>query len=293
MKPPPFQYHDPATLEEALELLGTKDNAKLLAGGQSLMPMLNMRYVQPDHLIDLNKITDLSYIREEGDFVRIGAMTRQRDLEFSAMVRTRCPLMCEALGNVGHRPTRNRGTIGGSLCHLDPAAELLMVATAIDAIVELHGKTGRRDVTIAEFPASFMTPAIQLDEIVTGVCFRPWPSDHGSAFLELSRRHGDFALVSIAVLLEMDGDIVRRCSITVGGLTHAPKRVRAGEAILQGNRLTSQNIEQTAAACAEFEATSDIHGSAAYRRQVAKTLAARAIPIAQGRVGQVKLRGQT
>jgi carbon-monoxide dehydrogenase medium subunit len=292
MKPPPFQYHDPATLEEALELLGTKDNVKVLAGGQSLMPMLNMRYVQPDHLVDLNQVTDLSFMREEDELVRIGAMTRQRELEFSAMIRARCPLMCEALTNVGHRPTRNRGTIGGSLCHLDPVAELLTVATAIDAVIEVRGKNGRRDVTIAEFPAFFMTPAIEADEIVTGVRFRPWPSGHGSAFLELSRRHGDFALVSLAVLLELDGDIVRRCSITVGGLSHAPKRVHAGEAALQGNRLTSENIEQAATACAEFDATSDIHGSAAYRKKVAKTLAMRAIPIAQSRADQAQMRGK-
>lgn len=292
MKPPPFHYHDPATIEEALELLGAKNNAKLLAGGQSLMPMLNMRYVQPDHLIDLNKISALSFLREEDDLICIGAMTRQRDLEFSAMIHARFPLMHEALTNIGHRTTRNRGTIGGSLCHLDPAAELLAVVTAFDGIVEVCGKTGTRDVTFAEFPAFFMTPAIQPDEIVTGIRLQPWPTGHGSAFLELSRRHGDFALVSLAVLLDLDGDVVRRCSITVGGLAHAPKRITAGEKVLQGNRLTSENIEQAAAACAALEATSDIHGSAGYRQHVAKTLALRAIPIAQRRAAQAQTRAR-
>ncbi|MGA0315431.1 MAG: FAD binding domain-containing protein, partial [Alphaproteobacteria bacterium] len=124
MKPPPFSYHDPSTLEDAVTLLSSLENAKVLAGGQSLMPMLNMRYVLPDHVVDINKIEDLSYIREDGDALEIGAMTRQRDLEFSEIVQKKCPLMHEALLQVGHRQTRNRGTLGGSLSHLDPAAEL-------------------------------------------------------------------------------------------------------------------------------------------------------------------------
>ena len=128
MKPPPFSYHDPETVAEVVGLLSRLENAKLLAGGQSLMPMLNMRFVLPDHIIDLNRVNGLSYIRENGNTLVIGAMTRQRDLEFSDVIRTRCPLMHEAIVQVGHRQTRNRGTIGGSLCHLDPSAELVSVA---------------------------------------------------------------------------------------------------------------------------------------------------------------------
>src|SRR5262245_9827046 len=124
MKPPPFSYHDPRSVAEAVALLGQLDNAKLLAGGQSLMPMLNMRFVLPDHIIDLNTVAELSYIREDGDVLAVGAMTRQRDLEYSDLVAHRCPLMHAAIRLVGHRQTRNRGTLGGSLCHLDPAAEL-------------------------------------------------------------------------------------------------------------------------------------------------------------------------
>jgi carbon-monoxide dehydrogenase medium subunit len=292
MKPPPFRYHDPATVAEALDLLGTKENAKLLAGGQSLMAMLNMRYVQPDHLIDLNKISELAYIRDEQDLIRIGAMTRQRDLEFSDVIRRRCPLMHEALLNVGHRQTRNRGTIGGSLCHLDPAAELLAVATAHDAVIEVRGIHGARDVPIASFPAFFMTPAIEAGEIVTGVRFQPWPAGHGSVFLELSRRHGDFALVSVAVLLDFDGDIVRRASVTIGGLTHAPQRIAAAEAALQGKRVTRECIESASAACAALPATSDVHGSAGYRQHVARIIAARAIAAAENRAAVAKGSGR-
>ena len=125
MKPPPFRYYDPRTVADAIGLLGRLDNAKLLAGGQSLMPMLNMRYVLPDHVIDLNRVEGLSYIREAGGAIEIGAMTRQRELEFSDLIRAKLPIMHEALLQVGHRQTRNRGTIGGSLCHLDPAAEVM------------------------------------------------------------------------------------------------------------------------------------------------------------------------
>src|SRR5262249_14248074 len=131
MKPPPFSYHDPRTISDAVGLLGRLENAKLLAGGQSLMPMLNMRFVLPDHVIDLNQVESLSYIRENNGGLEVGAMTRQRDLEFSDVVRRRCPLIHDAIVQVGHRQTRNRGTLGGSLCHLDPAAELVSVAAAM------------------------------------------------------------------------------------------------------------------------------------------------------------------
>src|SRR5215468_7473716 len=162
MKPPPFDYHDPTTVDDVVGLLGRLENAKLLAGGQSLMPMLNMRFVLPDHVIDLNRVDGLSYIKESGNTLEIGAMTRQRDLEFSDVIRTRCPLMHEAIQQVGHRQTRNRGTIGGSLCHLDPSAELVSVCAAHDATVVATGPNGQREVPFAEFPVAYMTPAIEL-----------------------------------------------------------------------------------------------------------------------------------
>src|SRR6204780_3001664 len=146
MKPPPFSYHDPCTAADVVGLLGSLENAKLLAGGQSLMPMLNMRFVLPDHVIDLNRVDGLSTIRENGGAIEIGAMTRQRDIEYSDLVRERCPLMHEAISQVGHRQTRNRGTLGGSLCHLDPSAELVSVAAAVDAKVTVAGKDGTRSI---------------------------------------------------------------------------------------------------------------------------------------------------
>src|SRR6195256_5797409 len=139
MKPPPFRYHDPKTVSEAVGLLAQLENAKLLAGGQSLMPMLNFRFVQPDHVIDLNLVEGMSGIKEANGALEIGAMTRQRDLEFSELIKTKCPLLHQAIMHIGHRQTRNRGTIGGSLCHLDPAAELVSVAAAHDATVVVAG----------------------------------------------------------------------------------------------------------------------------------------------------------
>ena len=146
MKPPLFSYHDPRSTADVVGLLSSLDNAKLLAGGQSLMPMLNMRYVLPDHVIDLNRVDGLSHIRERDGALEIGAMTRQRDIEFSDLVRERCPLMHEAVRQVGHRQTRNRGTLGGSLCHLDPSAELVSVAAALDAKISVTGKNGARSI---------------------------------------------------------------------------------------------------------------------------------------------------
>ena len=174
MKPPPFQYHDPKTVAEAVGLLGTLDNAKLLAGGQSLMPMLNMRFVLPDHVIDLNRVDGLSYIREAGGALEIGAMTRQRDLEFSDLVKAKCPLLHEAIMHIGHRQTRNRGTIGGSLCHLDPAAELVSIAAAHDATVAVAGPDGQREIAFRDFPAGYLTPSICNSAAADTMAKSPW-----------------------------------------------------------------------------------------------------------------------
>jgi aerobic carbon-monoxide dehydrogenase medium subunit len=283
VKPPAFKYHDPTTIADVIDLLATRENAKLLAGGQSLMAMLNMRFVQPDHIIDLNKVPDLSHLKNDGGQIRIGAMTRQRDLEFSALIHEQLPLMREAVMNVGHRQTRNRGTIGGSLCHLDPAAELPAVMMAYDGVLQIRGKAGTRTVPMAEFPADFMTPAIAPDEMLIGVSLTPWPRKHGSAFIEFSRRRGDFALVSAAVLLQLDGEIVRRASITVGGLSFAPTRIAEAENWLLQKPADEENFHQAAEACGEIKATGDIYGSAAYRQQLARVLAFRALKLARER----------
>ena len=286
MKPPPFSYHDPQTIPEALELLATRENAKLLAGGQSLMPMLNMRFVLPDHVIDLNRVAELSYIREVEDALEIGAMTRQFELEFSEVVRARCPLLSEALLEVGHRQTRNRGTIGGSLCHLDPSAELVAVATALDATVGVAGPKGKRELRFADFPVAFMTPALDQDELLTSVRLPLWRPGHGYAFIEFARRHGDFAVVSAAVLLEKarNGKIAR-ASVTLSGLAPAPVRVKEAEDALVGTALSNELIRDAAEHCRKLEAVDDVHASASYRQHLAAVLARRALEKASSRCG--------
>ncbi|MSP67444.1 MAG: xanthine dehydrogenase family protein subunit M [Alphaproteobacteria bacterium] len=288
MKPPPFRYHDPGSLDEAVALLATLENAKLLAGGQSLMPMLNMRFVQPDHVIDLNRITGLAHIRESAARIEIGAMTRQRDLEFSDLIRCRCPLMREALLQVGHRQTRNRGTIGGSLCHLDPAAELPMVAAALEADIQVASRRGTRTLPMADFPAFYMTPAIEPDEIVTGLGFTPWPEGHGAAFVEFARRPGDFAVVGVAALLDLDGaGCIRRAAIALGGVGQGPVRWSRGEDLLQGEAATDDTLRAAAESCRGVAAMGDAQASADYRRHLAGVLAGRALRAARDRARRV------
>jgi len=285
MKPPPFSYHDPRSVADAVGLLGRLDNAKLLAGGQSLMPMLNMRFVQPDHVVDLNRVEGLSFIRESGGALEVGAMTRQRELEFSDLVRSRCPLMHEAICLVGHRQTRNRGTLGGSLCHLDPAAELVAVAAALDAAVTVTGPNGARAVEFAAFPVAYMTPAVEPNEVLTAVRFPLWPAGHGHAFVEFARRHGDFAIVSAAVLLTEDatGNIAR-ASVTLGGMGVAPVRVREVEAALAGRQPDDKLLRDACEACRKLDAIDDVHAPASYRQHLATVMARRALEQARARL---------
>ena len=278
MKPPPFVYHDPRTIDDAIALLAEKDNAKLLAGGQSLMPMLNMRFVLPDDVIDINKIGNLSYIREEDDALVFGGMTRQRDIEYSDLVAQKIPLMREAILNVGHRQTRNRGTYGGSLSHLDPSAELPSVSMAQDAIVSVRKKGGGRDIAMADFPMGYMMPSFDLDEMVTDIRVPLWPEGHGYAFVEFARRHGDFAITSSAVLLDVaDGGKITRASVTVGGVGPSPLRVTTVEEGLAGETGSTDLFTEIAEKCREIDAMEDVYAPAWYRQHLAAVLTRRAL----------------
>jgi carbon-monoxide dehydrogenase medium subunit len=278
MKPPDFSYHDPRTTADAVGLLSSQENAKLLAGGQSLMPMLNMRFVLPDHVIDLNRVEGLNYINARGDTLEIGAMTRQRDIEFSDIVKKKCPLMREAITQVGHRQTRNRGTIGGSLCHLDPSAELVSVAAALDAKIAVIGKTGTRSIDFKDFPVAYMTPAIELDEMLTAISLPCWPARHGYAFVEFARRHGDFAIVSAAALIEEDaGGKVTRASVTLGGIGPAPVRAYDVERALIGEKIEEKRVAEICETLRTLDAVDDIHAPASYRQQLATVLPRRAL----------------
>ena len=287
MKPCAFSYFDPTTVSEVVGLLASKENARVLAGGQSLMPMMNFRYALPDALIDINGVAELDGIKVAGDRLEIGAMTRQRTLEYSDDIRTHCPLLAEAIPYIGHRQTRNRGTIGGSLAHADPAAELLTIAFAQDAVLEAQSVRGKRTIPISDFSRGFMATALAPDELLTRVDLSIWPRGHGYAFVEFARRQGDFAIVSIAVLIALDGTgapgAVARVSLTAAGMASRPVRLTEAEELLTGAQMSPEIIAGAADVAARAEADSDIHASADYRRHLARVLTARALKIAVAR----------
>jgi carbon-monoxide dehydrogenase medium subunit len=286
MKPAPFDYHAPKQLAEAADLLAKLPNAKIIAGGQSLVPMMNFRYVMVDHLVDLGGVEDLRGIALVDGQLRIGAMTRQYQLERSLEVARYCPLIVEALRYVGHRQTRNRGTIGGSLAHADPAAELPAVCAAYDATIHLASIRGLRALPFREFNIGFMATALEADEMVAAIDLPTWRQGHGYGFQEFARRHGDFALAGAAALLDVGANnIVRQAALALCGVAASPIRVEAAEARLIGQPLDAALIQSAAAAAWLVEPISDIHASGDYRRHLAQVLSTRALVDAARRAG--------
>jgi carbon-monoxide dehydrogenase medium subunit len=284
MKPAPFSYHRPESVADAVAMLARLEDAKVLAGGQSLMAMMNFRYLAPDHIVDINRIPELSEIRESGDNIRFGAMVRQRDAADSPVVRARCPLLIEALNLVGHIQTRNRGTIGGSLSHLDPSAEMPAVFSALDAVLHVTSARGDRDVPIAEWSLGYMMPNLEPDELLVGVTAPCWPVGHGYAFLEMARRHGDFALAGAGALmtLQKDGSI-ERVAVALTGVDTEPVRLTEAEATLVG-RMPDDTLFAGAARSAETVAgIEDVHAPRDYRRKLAVVYARRALALAHER----------
>lgn len=264
MKPPPFDYHVPAALDEALGLrrdLGP--DASLLAGGQSLVPMLNMRLARPSALIDLNRIPELAYVRREDRGIAVGAMTRHRELERSELAHAANPLLREALGHVAHTIVRNRGTVGGSIAHADPAAELPSVLVALGGRVTATSTAGSRRIPAEELFEFHFTTTLRSDEILTEVWFPELGPGSGSAFLEISRRHGDYALAGVACVVHDT-----RTRMAFSGVGTRPVLVESDDA------------EAAAAAAAP---ASDIHATADYRRDLVRVLARRAVAEARSR----------
>ena len=283
MKPAPFAYHRPETVAEVVDALSRLEDAKLLAGGQSLMPMMNFRYVTPANVVDLNRVPELTGITEDGDAVVIGAMTRQREIKDSALVAARCPLLAEALHHVGHTQTRNRGTLGGSLAHLDPAAELPGVLLAHDAVLEVEGRDGARSIPMSQWPLGYMTPALEAGELLVRVRIPAWPPGHGFGFSEVARRHGDFAMAGAGALVWMGGVSIRRCVIALIGVDDGPVRLDAAEALLTGNAPTPGRLDAAARAALDVPGIEDVHASAAYRRKIAAVVTRRALDQALAR----------
>lgn len=286
MKAPVFEYIAAKDLPQALELLQQDKEVRILAGGQSLVPMLNMRFTYPDMLVDINGIKELSYIREDQGLIKIGAMTRQRDLEFSALVEQKLPLLHEAILNVGHRQTRNRGTIGGSLCQLDPSAEIPIVSLAFDARLVAKSKNNERSLGIKDFSQGFMSPGLNDDEMLVEIGFEPWPAGHGYAFSGFSRREGDFAIASVAVMMLLDEQqSIERISVTVGGTASTAFRATKVEELLLGKQPDEALFQEAAEIGAGYEASSDALVPGWYRQHLVGVLMREALDKALGRCG--------
>jgi carbon-monoxide dehydrogenase medium subunit len=278
MKAPPLIYHAPQRIADAVALLGSLDNARVLAGGQSLMPMLNLRVADPDHLVDLGRIPELAGITENETTISVGAMTTQRAVERSELIARCCPLLAEAVAHVGHQQTRNRGTIGGSICHLDPGAELPVVACALDAELIVAGAAGARHIAFRDFPEGYLTSQLQPDEILTHVNFPKATGRSGSAFLEFNRRPADFAIVSVAVQIALDDSgCIARAAIAFGGIQSAPIRLAEAEGLLIGRVPDADTWDLAVHWAGTLECDGDELYPADYRRDLCAVLLTRAL----------------
>jgi carbon-monoxide dehydrogenase medium subunit len=290
MKPAPFEYFRPRSLDEALSLLAEHGgDAKPLAGGQSLIPAMNFRLATPSVLVDLNGLGELSYMRDESGDVRIGGMTRQRAVERSRLVSDRVPLIAETMPHIAHPAIRNRGTIGGSLAHADPAAELPAVMLALKASLTVSSRSGAREVPAEEFFVGLFSTAVQPGELLTDIRIPPPPARSGFAFQEISRRHGDFALVGVAAVVELDEE--GRCAearIALFSVGDRPMLAPHAAKALAGQPPSDGSIRAAADAAAtqDIDPSSDIHASARYRRQLANVLTRRVLERAFERARQ-------
>ncbi|TMQ28144.1 MAG: xanthine dehydrogenase family protein subunit M [Candidatus Rokuibacteriota bacterium] len=279
MKPPRFEYHAAHSVDEAVALLGRYGgDAKVLAGGQSLMPMLNFRLARPAALVDVNRVAALAYVREDDGVVAFGAMTRQRTIEFSPMVAARLPLLREATRWVGHLPIRSRGTIGGSIAHADPSAEYPAVLTALGGEVIVQGPRGRRTVKAADLFEGYLTTSLGPEELLVEVRLPAMPAGAGYAFEEFARRHGDFAIVGIAAMVVRDGARCAVARLATAGTGPVPVRLRAAEEILERDGLGDAAVAAAGARAAELvDPDADVHASAEYRRHLTGVLTVRAL----------------
>src|SRR5215208_5412865 len=280
MKPAPFEYVAPESLEEATSLLGEHGEVgKILAGGQSLGPLLNMRLASPEVLIDINRLEELSYIRQRDGHLEIGALARQRTVERSPAIPRKWPLISDAMPYVGHMTLRNRGTICGSIAHADPAAELPAVAAALDAELRILGSEGERTVHPKDFFVSFMTTSLESNELLVEARFPPPQPRTGQAWFEMARRHGDFALVGVAAVLSLREDgVCDAARLVYTGVASVPFDAQEATELLVGEEPTEDSFAAAAEqAATDSEPSSDVHASTEYRRHLVRVLTRRAL----------------
>ena len=287
MKPATFSYHRPATLEEALALLAEHgDAAKPIAGGQSLVPMMNLRVAQPAELVDLGDLAGLAGIREVGGVLEIGALACHQALADSALVRQRCLLLAEAAGTIGHYAIRQRGTLGGSLAHADPAAQLPLVAVTLGAEIEVASQRGRRTLSAADFFVSVMTTALAPDELIVGVRFPAAATGEGQAYRMFNRRSGDYAIVSVAASLQLHAGLVQRLRLGVGAVEPVPVLLADLCAAQQGHGADAAWVTEVAAAARmAVQVEDDERMPAVYRQELVETLVSRALTALMDRAG--------
>jgi CO/xanthine dehydrogenase FAD-binding subunit len=288
MKTGTFEYRAPRTVDETLALLAEHaDDAKVLAGGQSLVPLLAMRLARPAFVVDVNDVDELSGIRPlDGGGAAVGALTRERTAELSPVVAEQVPVLAEALPMIGHVSIRNRGTVGGSIAHADASAELPAVAVATGAEMTVRSTRGERTVAAEDFFVGHFTTVLDDDELLTEIRFPAGPPGAGWAFHEIARRHGDFALVGVAAMITLDGGRITDARVALMGVSDGPVRARAAETALAGQLPESGVFEAAArAATADLEPASDLHGSAEFRRHLAAVATRRALTSAVTRAG--------
>jgi carbon-monoxide dehydrogenase medium subunit len=279
MKLPPVGYEAPETVPEALELLAEhQDEASVLAGGQSLIPLLALRLAQPAVLIDINGVAELYGVSAADGWVTVGAMTREYVAEESETVADAVPLLAAALPLIGHEAIRNRGTVGGSLAHADPAAELPAVARALDAEFVVRGLAGERVVPAAEWFEGYLTTSRRPDELLVEVRFPAARPGTGVSFQEVARRHGDFAMVGLATSVTLSDGVISDARLAFAGVSDVPARASGAEELLVGQRPSAGLFDEAARrAAADIDPSADLHGSAEYRKKVAATLVRRGL----------------
>jgi CO/xanthine dehydrogenase FAD-binding subunit len=285
MKPPLFAYQAPKTLDEAIKFLASDADAMVLAGGQSLMPAMNFRVASPSMLVDIQHVEGLKGIAVANGAIVIKAMTRHRELELDPDVRRANPLIAEIMAHVAHVPIRNRGTVVGSLCHADPSAEMPLLFVLLDGTLVAKGPSGTREIPAAQFFQSFLTTTRKQDEIVVEARLPVLPAGAGAAFDEVTRRHGDYALVGVGCVLELDGGgRAQRVRLAACGISDRPVRLKAAEAALNGTALATVDLDAAVRASADaVTQADDMNTSASYRRRVLGGLIRRLVATAAQR----------